>query len=121
MKNTFVDEFDLSGTNGKLLSQVKPDSTVLECGCIGGYTTKYMKEQLGCSVYIVEHEQGNFDQAIQYAVDGLCGDLMEEGWQKKFADIRFDYIVFADVLEHLRDPLQVLKAAPRRIAVISAS
>ena len=36
---------------------------------------------------------------------------MEDAWYDKFRGMRFDYILFADVLEHLRNPLQVLQKA----------
>lgn len=111
MKYEFLDKIDPNGSHGKLLAQVKPGSTVLECGCAGGYMTKVMKEQLGCSVYIVEYDQNGFENALQFAEDGICADLMRDEWVEKFADVPFDYIVFADVLEHLVDPLKVLKAA----------
>lgn len=70
-----------------------------------------MKERLNCSVYIVEYDQEGFNHAKQYAADGICADLMEDDWYDKFQEMRFDYILFADVLEHLRDPLQVLQKA----------
>ncbi len=111
MKYSFVEEFDPNGAQGKLLSQVKPESVVLECGCASGYMTRYMKEKLGCTVYIVEYDRGGFDNAVQYAKDGICGDLMADEWFEKFADMRFDQIMFADVLEHLRDPISVIKRA----------
>lgn len=109
MKYEFQDRIDPASSHGKLISHIKPGSLVLECGCAGGYMTKYMKEQLNCSVYIVEYDQTGFDNAIQYAADGICADLMQNEWSDKFSDIRFDYIMFADVLEHLSDPLHVLR------------
>ena len=116
MKYVFVDDIDPNGTMGKILAQVKPDSKVLECGCASGYMTKYMKEHLGCAVSIIEYDAGGFNNAIQYACDGLCTDLMQNEWVEKYKDERFDYILFADVLEHLRDPMQVLKHAVSMLA-----
>ena len=91
-----------------LLKHIDEGSVVLEFGCANGRMTKYMKEVLNCKVYIVEYEQAAFDEAMQYAVGGYCGDIMEFQWTEKFKDIQFDYIVFADVLEHLYDPWKVL-------------
>lgn len=91
-----------------LLKHIDEGSVVLEFGCANGRMTKYMKEVLNCKVYIVEYEQAAFDEAMQYAVGGYCGDIMEFQWTEKFKDIQFDYIVFADVLEHLYNPWKVL-------------
>lgn len=111
MKYKFQENLDPTTSHGKLVSHIKPGSVVLECGCAGGYMTKHMKEQLNCSVYIVEYDQSGFDNAIQYAVDGICTDLTRNDWYEKFSHLRFDYVLFADVLEHLSDPLAVIKKA----------
>lgn len=95
-----------------LLRQIRSGATVLECGCASGYMTEYLKEQLHADVYIVERDKSGFDQARQFAVDGLCTDLEQvDAWGTYFANLRFDYILFADVLEHLHNPTAVLKKA----------
>lgn len=112
MKYDFrITRIDINTAQGKILSQIKLGSIVLECGCATGYMTKFMKEELNAEVYIIEYEQPAFDKAIQYAKDGICTDLMQDEWLKKFKDFRFDYIIFADVLEHLYNPSAVLKKA----------
>ena len=80
----------------------------MECGCASGYTTKYMRDELGCNVWIVEYDRDAYDQAINYAVDGVCGDLMAKEWTNAFRGMQFDYIMFVDVLEHLYAPEFVL-------------
>ena len=92
----------------ELLKYIKPNSTVLEFGCANGRMTRYMKEQLGCDVYIVEYEKDAFNDAIKFAKDGVCGDILAYEWLEKYKGIKFDHIVFADVLEHLSDPQQAL-------------
>ena len=88
-----VDKIDPDTTHGKVLAQIQPNSCVLECGCASGYITKFMKETLGCSVHIVEYDQAAFDIAKEYAVSGICGDLMDDSWVESFAGIQFDYIL----------------------------
>lgn len=106
-------EIDLSenSSTGIILGNIREGSVVLEFGCATGRMTRYMKEQLSCRVYIVEYEQKAFDVAVQYAEDGLCDDIMTFRWAEKFRDIRFDAIIFADVLEHLSAPEKVLERA----------
>ncbi|MBR6614602.1 MAG: class I SAM-dependent methyltransferase, partial [Lachnospiraceae bacterium] len=106
-------EIDLSEhtSTGKILSKIEKGSVVLEFGCANGRMTKHMKENMGCQVYIVEYDQGAYEEAKQFAVDGLCEDIMKFGWAEKFSGIAFDAIIFADVLEHLSNPERVLEKA----------
>ena len=96
-----------------VLEDIKQGDVVLECGCATGYMTRYMTEVLGATVYIIEFSEEAFRTAIQYAKDGICTDLEGLIWKNKFKNIRFDYILFADVLEHLRNPLEILQAATK--------
>ena len=75
--------------------------------------TKYMTEELGCKVYIIEIDEKAYSNAIQYAADGVCGDISSYEWYEKFSQIgeAFDYIIFADVLEHLTDPSSIMEKA----------
>lgn len=102
-------ETDINSIPGKVINQVKPNSTVLEFGPASGRMTRYMKEKLGCKVYIVEIEEEAYNRAIQYAEDGICGNIEDYEWEDKFKDIKFDYIIFADVLEHLQLPHEAIK------------
>lgn len=105
-------DFDLDMVNTNSLSliinQIKRGSTVLEFGPANGRMTRYLKEALDCRVYLVEIDEQAGKQALKYGEDLLVDDIETYSWQKRFEDIRFDYITFADVLEHLRDPEQVL-------------
>lgn len=98
-------------STGAILSQIQPKSVVLEFGCAEGRMTRYMQQELGCSVYIVEYNAEAFAVAKAFAQDGLCDDIMHFGWLEKFGHIAFDAIIFADVLEHLTAPEKVLAEA----------
>lgn len=93
----------------ELLRQISPNSVVLEFGPAMGRLTSYLKNQMGCQVYIVELDRECFESALQFAEGGICGDAETEAWDKEFANISFDYVIFQDVLEHLRQPAEVLK------------
>ena len=92
-----------------LLSRVATGSRVLEFGCANGRATRAMKEKLGCQVYVVEIDEEAIRDAVPYAEKALCGNIMDYQWKEEFAGISFDYIMFADVLEHLPEPADVLK------------
>jgi len=106
-----IEQIDEKTTLGMMLKLIRPNSLVLECGSATGYMTRLMRERLNARVYIVEYVKNSFDRALPFAQDGICTDLMESAWSEKFKDIRFDYIIFADVLEHLYNPVNVLKRA----------
>lgn len=100
-------------SHAKLLQWVKPKTRVLECGCAYGIMTRYMKEVLGCHVFVLELEQEAFQEAMTYADEGYCVNLEDDCWLDKIQENSFDYIMYADVLEHLRDPETVLKKMRR--------
>jgi len=93
-----------------ILNMVKPRSVVLELGPYTGIMTNYMKNVLNCKVYICEFDEAAIAIARQYAEVAWQGDLETLEWVDKFKDIKFDAIIFADVLEHLKNPGNVLKA-----------
>ena len=109
--NFAVDEINPDSTHGRILSKIKPGSTILEMGCATGYMTKYMKEQMNCTVDIVEIDEEAYKTALQYARKGFIGNLSDPLWRMFFDKERYDYILFADVLEHLVNPMTVLKSA----------
>lgn len=90
-------------------NQIKPNSKILEFGCGAGGVTEFLKNDLNCEVTIIEYSEKAYDQAIKFAVDGFCGDAEGLEWLEKFKGQQFDFIMFADVLEHLRRPEIVLE------------
>jgi len=105
-------DFDLDMVNTNSLSliinQIKRGSTVLEFGPANGRMTKYLKEVLDCKVYLVEIDEEAGKEALQYGEDLIVDDIENYSWFEKYENISFDYITFADVLEHLRDPESVI-------------
>lgn len=105
-------DFDLDLTNSNslllILEQIRRGSVVLEFGPANGRMTKYLKQELDCEVYLAEIDEEAGKQALLYGKDLVIGDVENFEWFERYRDIKFDYIVFADVLEHLRDPKTVL-------------
>ena len=112
-KYDFKIDLSTNTSTGLILSKIEYGSTVLEFGCATGRMTKYMKEALGCKVYIVEYDKSAYDVAINYAEDGLCDDILNFKWGEKFKNVEFDAIIFADVLEHLTNPEETLIQASK--------
>jgi 2-polyprenyl-3-methyl-5-hydroxy-6-metoxy-1,4-benzoquinol methylase len=94
-----------------ILSHINPGSSVLEVGTATGYMTKYLKEELNCSVTGIEVFEEAALKAGLYADKMVIADLDKMNWVDKLENKNFDYIIFADVLEHLRKPYEVFNNA----------
>lgn len=103
-------DLDMVNTNSLslIISRIKRGSTVLEFGPANGRMTRYLKEALDCKVYLVEIDEEAGREALKYAEELVTEDIENYGWLKKYENISFDYITFADVLEHLKEPEKVL-------------
>ena len=109
--NFRIDCIDTNTAYGKILIRINPGSTVLECGCATGYMTRYMHEEMKCTVDIVEVDPEACRTAMQWARNFVCGSLEDIWWRMKLDCNKYDYVLFADVLEHLREPLKAVKHA----------
>jgi 2-polyprenyl-3-methyl-5-hydroxy-6-metoxy-1,4-benzoquinol methylase len=89
-----------------------PGLRVLDVGCAGGSLAQCLGKVRGCRVTGVERDPRLAARARPYCDKIHVGDV-ESG--KVLAKIKgpFDAVVFADVLEHLRDPEAALSAAAR--------
>lgn len=86
----------------RIIEAVRPGTRVLDVGCAGGYIARALKER-GCTVIGVDAQQ---DAAAEAVCDRFyVADLDGSDWAppQEEAERGFDYILFGDVLEHLRD------------------
>lgn len=113
-------DMETDNSNSLILRNIKAGSKILEFGPAYGRMTKYLKEQLNCTVFIVEYDKQAGTSANQYAYDSWIGnelgDAEKDWWYNESKDHKFDYIIFADVLEHLHKPLDVLRMATDRLS-----
>lgn len=109
MKYDFKLDLVYNNSLSLIAKHVKRESIVLEFGPANGRLTRYMSEELECKVYLVEIDEEAGKEALEYGQDLLVGDIEDYEWLKKYYDIKFDYIIFADVLEHLSNPTKVLQ------------
>lgn len=103
-------ELDLESRNSLsiLLKHIDKESTVLEFGPANGRLTRHLKNKLGCHVYAVEIDAEAALDLREYSKECIVGDIESYEWRERFKDIKFDTIIFADVLEHLYYPEKVL-------------
>lgn len=80
---------------------------VLELGCASGYITKILKER-GCNVTGIELDPALAKKAEKFADKIIVGDLEQLNFDSLLNE-KYDVILIGDILEHLKNPLQVLK------------
>jgi len=81
---------------------------VLDVGCAGGYISEILTAR-GFAVTGVDMPGTPFPESIRFVAADLDNGLPA-------LDGRFDTIICADVLEHLRDPLRMLEQCRERLA-----
>lgn len=87
------------------------DGTVLDVGAAHGYMAAALKER-GFHIIGIEADAGLAREAANYCDDVFVADL--DGPLPQF-NCEFDVILYGDVLEHLRNPLDVLVSLNRSI------
>lgn len=105
-------ELDLYDDNtiAWIAGHITENAKVLEFGSANGRLTKYLAENKNCKVDIVEIDEESGKDAARFASNALIGE--EHGDIEKYFWLntgqKYDYIVFADVLEHLVHAQEVL-------------
>ncbi len=96
----------------KIARRIAPGTRVLDLGCGPGALGRWLKADKGCVVDGVEHSPKSAALAQPHYRKLAVADLEREPLAAHFADARYDYIVCADVLEHLRQPETLLRQLP---------
>ena len=96
---------------------IEEGTKVLEFGPANGRLTRHLSQKKNCNVTIVEIDEVDGREAEKYAQNALIG--REKGDINKFfwcdLEEQFDYIIFADVLEHLPNPGEVLNRCKEKL------
>ncbi len=104
-------EVDLRNENTShalLVNLVGRNQRVLDVGCATGYLGEMLKRR-GCRVSGVEEDEPAALQAREVLDEVIVGDVNTLDLVGHFGEKSFDAVVFGDVLEHLSDPLAVLR------------
>jgi 2-polyprenyl-3-methyl-5-hydroxy-6-metoxy-1,4-benzoquinol methylase len=75
-------------------------------GCAEGYLSKMITSK-GCEVVGIELDKWAALKAEKYCKEVIVGNIESIELHEKYYNY-FDYIILADVLEHLKDPVKIL-------------
>ncbi|MGH3079760.1 MAG: methyltransferase domain-containing protein [Gaiellaceae bacterium] len=101
---------DSPGSTHNLVVEFVPEhSSVLEFGCATGYMSRVLTERRGARVTGIEIDPEAAAQASAYCDRVIVGDAETLDLGEHLGEERFDAVLFADVLEHLRDPTAILR------------
>ena len=101
-------DLDSESTHARIVALVGTDRRVLELGPATGYMSRALGER-GCEVIGIEVDPQMAAQAAAHCERVIVGDLDTLDLGAELGSDRFDVIVAADVLEHLKDPLAALR------------
>jgi 2-polyprenyl-3-methyl-5-hydroxy-6-metoxy-1,4-benzoquinol methylase len=105
--SNLVDKFNqlrLAMTIRPLLKRLPPGASILEVGCGNGQLAWYLKRR-GFKIQVTDVSRDILDEVWKlYGINGYCGNLDHVDSSRSY-----DAIIFNNVLEHLRSPLQTLK------------
>lgn len=116
-QNPYDYTFDTEGesTAAKVIRMVGTNKKILELGCACGVMSKVLKEQSSCRIYAVEMDKDAAEKATEFCEELTIADLDSVDWNGLFANEKFDVILAADVLEHLRNPERHLLEMSKRL------
>lgn len=84
------------------------DKHVLDVGCSTGYIAEVLVKR-GCRVTGIEIDLKAARRAEDHCERVIVGDVESLDLGEELDEGSFDVIIFGDVLEHLKDPLQTLR------------
>jgi O-antigen biosynthesis protein len=101
---------DGEGSSHMLVVGLVPHGArVLEFGCATGYMSEVLKSRKGCKVTGIEISPEAAEIAREHCDRVIVGDAEELDYGELLGKDRFEAILFADVLEHLKRPGDVLE------------
>ena len=106
------EQLESNTTQAKILALVGTDKRVVDFGCATGYLGKLLAEQ-SCVTVGIDINPGVVKTAEQFCDRVIVADLDYENVEDILEKQTFDVAIFGDVLEHLRDPWQVLKSVKK--------
>jgi SAM-dependent methyltransferase len=105
MSAIYTYKSDRYSSHNQILEMIAPGASVLDVGCGRGVLSGHLA-RMGCAVVGVDREEGDAS-FTQYMNSYIRRDLETPAFF--LSEQLFDYVVAADILEHLRNRQQLLK------------
>jgi len=114
IKHRYAHEIDPNGGSAaaRLARMVVPGQRVLELGTGPGTVTRILHSR-GCKVTGVEMDPETLAMCAPFCERTFQANLEDPAWHASLAGEKFDVVMCADVLEHLRDPRPLLSLLPQ--------
>jgi methionine biosynthesis protein MetW len=107
-----LDPNDPNDPRALIVNLTRAESRVLEVGCGSGTISAYLRQVKHCDVLAVEPDAAMAAAARAQGIEVMQANVQDPATRDALAaGAPFDAIIFADVLEHLRDPWSALTAA----------
>ena len=113
--DTTVDTAVTNSSHTQVVQLVGAGKRVLDVGCSTGYVARALVDN-GCTVSGIEYNEAAGEVAKSALQRLVIADLNDVRLEDAFVGETFDSIVFADVLEHLASPADVLRSATALLA-----
>lgn len=110
-ENNFKYNFsnDPNGTHMLIAGQISTGSKVLDIGCASGYMGDFLIQNKGCEMWGIEPDSEGAGLSKNNGYARVINESVETGLAcDGLRDQKFDYIIMADVLEHLVSPDGIL-------------
>lgn len=109
LKYTYKD--DKYSSHSKIINLVKPNSKVLDVGCAQGYLARELLKKK-CEIIGIDNDKESLNITKRYCKKVILSDL--DDFNNNLNE-KFDVIIFGDILEHLKEPLLLLKKLKKNI------
>ena len=106
--------FEFESSHSEIVKLVKENTKVLDLGCSDGIIGKYLKKHKNCVVYGCDINESslNIVKESRCYEEVFYADLDSDKVLNKTLDFNsFDYIIISDVLEHLKNPENIIRRA----------
>lgn len=109
-QHLYTRSFDPDGQDSlaKIVRLMRAGTRVLDLGTGPGILGKYLSERLSCRVDGIEYNPLAAEVAAPHYDKLVVADLEKSSLSELFPESRYDYIVCADVLEHLSEPGRIV-------------